>query len=208
MSEEDTNKTIGIDVFKQLMEEIKGDLISKIDETAKKADDNFKLLTQKNEEQDGRLVAIEDTTKDLRKRIEELEKSKTNSYADMAARAPLNPEAGPSTVTNKENNDNDTTKKDDENSIRDILSKAKCIVGLQPIDEEDIARNKWDGEDEEAAISNAVDEFLECELKFNRDEIDSLGIDTIKRSVTWYDTSSEDTGKLSLDVLVCLVCTG
>merc|ERR1712240_859522 len=119
-----------VDVFKQLMEEIKGDLISKIDESSKKADDNFKLLNQKNEEQDGRLAVIEDTTKDLRKRIEELEKSKTNSYAEMAARAPLNPEAGPSTVTNKNNNDKDANKKDDDNSIRDILSKAKCIVGL------------------------------------------------------------------------------
>ena len=48
MSEDDTNKTIGLDMFKKLMEEIKGDLITKIEETSKKSDDNFKVLNQKN----------------------------------------------------------------------------------------------------------------------------------------------------------------
>ena len=88
MNEDDSSKTIGLDMFKKLMEEIKGDLITKIDKTSKKSDDNFKLLTQKNVEQDGRLSAIEDTTKNLRKRIEDLEKNKTNTYAEMTAKTP------------------------------------------------------------------------------------------------------------------------
>ena len=50
MTEDDSNKTIGIDIFKKLMEDMKGDLIIKLEETSRKLDKNFsKCILQQSE---------------------------------------------------------------------------------------------------------------------------------------------------------------
>ena len=50
------------------------------------------------------------------------------------------------------------TRAENKDTIRYVLKLA--MVGLQPIDQEDIIRNTQEGDTEDNAISNAVNEFL------------------------------------------------
>ena len=96
MPEDDNNQKIGVDVFREMMKEMKEDLIAKMEETSKKTDDKFGDLMKKNEEQDNRMTAMETLNTDLQKRIEVLEKQSKDTYADKAARLNTQDEAGTS----------------------------------------------------------------------------------------------------------------
>ena len=85
MSEEGGNVLIGTNIVKIMMEQMKTEIFTKIDDTAKKQDDNFKELKKKNQEQDNKLKNIETNNEDMNKRIKALEDDKTKTYAEIAA---------------------------------------------------------------------------------------------------------------------------
>merc|ERR1712240_175456 len=103
----------------------------------------------------------------LTKRIEELEKNKTKTWANIA-NTPFIPNSSTNnTPDTSKKESNDKTKEgmnSENNTIQHILEQASKIVGLQTIDDQDIARNTWEGDNESEGISNAVSEFLKDEL--------------------------------------------
>jgi len=201
MTEEDGIGQKGLDVIERIMMSMKNDILEKMDERSKKQkeeiivkiEENSKIqsetlaeIANKNTEQDKRLDELEATNSILTKRIEELEKTKAKTWANIA-NTPYIPNSSTNNTPNtsrKESNKNDNTKestKSENNTIQHILEQASKIVGLQPIDEQDIARNTWEGDNESEGISNAVSEFLKDELKYSDKEIKEMGITNIKK---------------------------
>ena len=125
---------------------MKEDLIAKMEETSKNTDDKFGELIKKNEEQDNRMATIETINTDLQKRIEVLEKQSKDTYTDKAARLNIPDEAGTSGTNGDSRKAKENTQSTDNNEMREIINMAKLIVGLQPIDQEDIQRNTKEGQ--------------------------------------------------------------
>ena len=169
----------GINPLKSMMEKMKNNIFEKMDENSKRQTQTLTELTNKNNEQDLRIDSIEASNNDLKKKIEVVEINGKKTFADMAAKAPQdgnNSKETPDKVPNQQ------SKKNDKSSIQNVLLLANHIIGLQPIDSDDITHNTWEGDTEEDGVRNAVREFLMDKLKFSETEVDELGISNIKKS--------------------------
>ena len=150
MSGSKTEQTIGVDIFKELINDMKNELKTQNSELGTKIDSiNTRLNAQ-----DLRI-------NDLGQRVETLEKHLT--YAEAAKTLPQ-PSIQTNTNTNKETNTgNNTNKTVTENknhnlTPEEIMDRSRNIVGIFPIHLEDIERNKCDTK--EKTLINTATEFL------------------------------------------------
>ena len=117
---------------------------------------------------------------DLMSRVTELEKrmQTNNTFAKIVAI----PKAA-----EKENNESTVEAEKEKsvkmpNSNKEVLDIARKIIGLYPIDPEDVSKHiDADDIDEKSAMMKAANEFLEKELAFRKEEIADMKISELNR---------------------------
>ena len=155
MSGNKSEPTIGVDIFKELINDMKNKLKTN--------------LGTKIDNINTHLIEKDLKINDLGKRVEKLEKHLT--YADAAKSPPKPPIQNKSnTNTNTENNaatnTNQTVTQNKNHNLtaEEIMNRSRNIIGIFPIHSEDIERNKC--ETNEKTLINTATEFHQDELGF------------------------------------------
>ena len=114
---------------------------------------------------------------------ESLEKHLTYAEVTKSPPKPTIP-TNINTNTNTNNNTNtDTNKsepKNDNLTPEEIMKRSKNIIGIFPIEIEDIERNKSDTK-EETLIKTAI-EFLKDELGFRKEQVEEMNITKVAKT--------------------------
>ena len=169
MSGNKPEPTIGVDIFKELINDMKNEL---------KTD-----LGTKIDNINTHLNAQDLKINDLGQRVEKLEKHLT--YAD-AAKSPPKPPIQNKSNTNTENNTATNTNqtvtqnKNHNLTIEEIMNRSRNIIGIFPIHSEDIERNKYDTN--EKTLINTATELLTDELGFRQEQIEAMNITKATRT--------------------------
>ena len=115
--------------------------------------------------------------------MESLEKHLT--YADVTKSPPKPPiqaniNANTNTNTNTNNDTNKSEPKNDNLTPEEIMKRSKNIIGIFPINTEDIERNYSDIK-EETLIKTAT-EFLKDELGFRKEQVEEMNITRVAKT--------------------------
>jgi len=164
--------TIGVDIFKELINYMKNELNTNVVNVNAKLDS----ITTRIHYQDLMIS-------DLGQQVESLEKHHT--YAE-AAKLPPQPIPKTNTNTNTQTNTNANTNKvvienkNDNLTPEEIMNRSRNIVGIFPIQLEDIERNK--GDTKEQTLMNTAIEFVKDELSFCQAQIEEMDITKVTKT--------------------------
>ena len=158
----DQVKTINENTNKKT-DEIKNNLVEiKKDITA-----NTNAITEVN----NRVDNINNDLNTMQERIQSLENRNNNDKYDTAINEAVN---------DIDNRIRDLRSKADNSKI-DILREAKKIVGISPVNDNDLDYILSNGANVENVLNIAAQDFLTYELKFSKNEIEDLDITNITR---------------------------
>ena len=169
--------------MEQLLLDIKHELIKKIDNSNATLNTNLVNVKTKLDNITTRLNTQDLKINDLGQRVESLEKHIT--YAE-AAKTPPQPKAPTNTNTNTETNaktntnKTETEPKNDNLTPEEIMNRSKNIIGIFPIELEDIERNKCDTK--EQTLMNTAIEFLKDELGFRQAQVEEMNITRVTKT--------------------------
>ena len=187
--------TIGVDVFKDLINEIKNDLKSQNSDL--KTD--LGTMGTKLDNINARLNNQDLRISDLGQRVETLEKhisTHPSTYAE-AAKSPPKPQQSSSNANTTLSTLNSTSTSSLQNLINstpysqaqpknhdltaeEIMHRSKHIIGIYPITPQDIERNKSDTNTK--TLINTATEFLQCELGFRLEQIAEMQIKKVTKT--------------------------
>ena len=172
MSGSQSAPMIGVDIFKELINDMKNELNTNLVNVNTKLDN----ITTRINYQDLKIS-------DLGQRVESLEKHLT--YAE-AAKTPPKLTAKTKSNTNTENNTatntNQTVTENKNHNLtaEEIMNRSRNIVGIFPIHLEDIERNKCDTK--KKTLINTATEFLKDELGFCQEHIEEMNITKVTKT--------------------------
>lgn len=171
---------------------IKKQLEDKIDANTKlieaRIDSKIVKLTERPNKQEKDIKDISKETskiKHLEERVEKLESNvefKKKSYAEalMSNKNDTHEKTSDHMILTTET----TSKVNDEKlTIQEIFNHSRKIIGLYPIDDNDLERNTIDKNDDiETIIERTVEEFLTNKLGFHLEQVKSMNITNVQRT--------------------------
>ena len=189
--------------MEELIQSLKNDLFEKIDsnknQLENKIDVNTKLIEARidskivklnerldKQEEDIKKISKETSKiKHLEERVEKLESNvevKKKSYAEalMSNKNDIHEETSDPKILTTET----TSKVNDEKlTNQDLFNRSRKIIGLYPIDDNDLERNTIDKNyDNETIIERTVEEFLTNKLGFHLEQVKSVNITNVQRT--------------------------
>ena len=169
MSGNKSEPTIGVEIFKELINDMKNELNTNL---GTKLDN----ITTRLNSQDLKI-------NDLGQRVETLEKHRTYAEAAKTPPQPIKPtntNANTETNTNTNTNKIVTEPKIDILTLEEIMDRSRNIVGIFPIQLEDIERNQSDTK--EQTLRNTAIEFLKDDLGFCQAQIEEMNITRVTKT--------------------------
>ena len=180
--------TIDVDVFKELI----SDMTQQINTNITTTNTNLTALNTKIDTITTHLNLQDEKINDLNQRVEKLEKQ---SYADVAKSPPkpqtpsnntgTNTNTGGPSAHSTPNPGNKTSKnltqtKNTNLTPTEIMDRARNIVGIYPINTEDIERNT--SNTKEITLMNTAIEFLCDELGFRKEQVTNMNITRVTKT--------------------------